>query len=242
MSDKSTIEWTDATWNPVTGCTEVSSGCDHCYARAFAERFRGVPGHPYEQGFDIKLWPNRLSIPFRWKKPRVIFVNSMSDLFHKDVPDDFIYQVFETMNKAQHHIFQVLTKRPSRAVLMAHNLKWTANIWLGTSIESNDYLWRADKLRQVPAAIRFISAEPLLGPLDDLNLEGIDWLIAGGESGPRHRPCNPEWVRSLRDRCVERGTAYFFKQWGGIHPKSGGRELDGRTWDELPSQRVLVPT
>jgi len=241
VSLNSAIEWTDATWNPVTGCTEVSSGCDHCYARTFAERFRGVPGHPYEQGFDLKLWPNRLNIPFQWKKPRMIFVNSMSDLFHKDVPDVFIYEVFETMNKAQHHIFQVLTKRPSRAVLMAYDLKWTPNVWLGTSIESNDYVWRADKLRQVPAAIRFISAEPLLGSLDYLNLEGVDWLIAGGESGPRHRPCNPEWVRSLRDRCVEHGTAFFFKQWGGAHPKSGGRELDERTWDELPSQGAPIP-
>jgi len=171
----------------------------------------------------------------------MIFVNSMSDLFHKDVPDVFIYQVFETMSKAQHHIFQVLTKRPSRAVLMAHDLKWTSNIWLGTSIERNDYVWRADKLRQVSAAVRFISAEPLLGPLDHLNLEGIDWLIAGGESGSGHRSCNPEWVRSLRDRCVEQGVAFFFKQWGGFRPKSGGRELDGRMWDELPSQRILIP-
>ena len=158
----------------------------------------------------------------------------MSDLFHKDVPDVFIYQIFETMNKAQHHIFQVLTKRPSRAVLMAHNLKWTPNIWLGTSVESNDYVWPTDKLCQVPAAIRFISAEPLLGPLDYLNLEGIDWLIAGGESGPRHRPCNPEWVRSLRDRCVELGTAFFFKQVGGRTPKAGGRLLDGHEWNQMP--------
>ena len=240
MSDKSAIEWTDATWNPVTGCTEVSPGCDHCYARTIAERFRGVPNHPYEQGFDLKLHPDRLDLPLKWHKPRRIFVNSMSDLFHKDIPDEYIARVFETMNKAQHHIFQVLTKRPSRAVLIAHQLRWTPNIWIGTSIETNQYIWRADKLRQIPAHVRFISAEPLLGPLDDLNLEGIHWLISGGESGPRYRPCDPEWVRSLRDRCLSSGVAFFHKQWGGRTPKSGGRMLDGRIWDEMPLPQTRV--
>ena len=235
MGDKSAIEWTDATWNPVTGCTEVSPGCDHCYARTFAERFRGVKGHPYEQGFDLKLWPERLNLPLQWKRSRRIFVNSMSDLFHKDVPDDYIERVFATMCEADHHIFQLLTKRSARLARLASRLPWPSNIWVGVSIETMQYKWRADHLRQVPAEIRFISAEPLLGPLDDIVLTGIDWLIVGGESGPAHRVCNPEWVRQLRDRALDYNVAFFFKQWGGRTPKSGGRELDGRTWDEYPS-------
>lgn len=235
MSDKSTIEWTDATWNPVTGCTEVSPGCDHCYARTFAERFRGVKGHPYEQGFDLKLWPERLDLPLQWKKPRRIFVNSMSDLFHRDIPDYYIESVFSTMCKADHHVFQVLTKRSARLAKLAPRLPWPSNIWVGVSIETIKYKWRADHLRQVPAEVRFISAEPLLGPLGELVLTGIDWLIVGGESGPANRPCNPEWVRQLRDRAQECDVAFFFKQWGGRTPKSGGRELDGRTWDEYPN-------
>ena len=234
MSSYTTIEWTDATWNPVTGCTQVSPGCDHCYALAFAERFRGVPNHPYEQGFDLRLWPERLHLPLRWKKPRRIFVNSMSDLFHADVPDEFIQQVFNTMVRADWHIFQVLTKRPQRLVRLAKELPWPKHIWVGVSVESNEYAWRADLLRQVPAAVRFISAEPLLGPIDQVRLDGIHWLITGGESGPHHRPCNPEWVRNARDRCIAARVAFFHKQWGGRTPKSGGRELDGRTWDEMP--------
>ncbi|RRR75427.1 MAG: phage Gp37/Gp68 family protein [Candidatus Viridilinea halotolerans] len=246
MSLQSDIEWTDATWNPVTGCTEVSPGCDHCYARTFAERFRGVPNHPYEQGFDLKLWPERLTYPLQWKKPRRIFTNSMSDLFHRDVPDAFILQVFAVMAQAHWHTFQVLTKRPARLVRMVpqiseqlrhhtgRNATWPAHIWLGVSIETMQYTWRAEQLRQVPAAIRFISAEPLLGSLQTLDLTGINWLIAGGESGPAHRPCDPTWVRELRDQCRISGTAFFFKQWGGRTPKRGGRLLDGRTWDEYP--------
>jgi protein gp37 len=234
MSDKSMIEWTDATWNPVTGCTQVSPGCDHCYALRFAERFRGVPNHPYEQGFDLRLWPERASLPLRWKQPRRIFVNSMSDLFHSDVPDDFIRQVFQIMVQADWHIFQVLTKRPQRLARLGASLPWPAHIWVGVSVEMNDYAWRADFLRRVPAQVRFISAEPLLGPLDSLKLDGIHWLISGGESGPGHRPCDPDWVRDLRDRCVSSGVAYFHKQWGGRTPKAGGRMLDGRRWDELP--------
>jgi protein gp37 len=253
MSDKSAIEWTNATWNPVTGCERVSPGCDHCYALTFAERFRGVPNHPYEQGFDLKLWPQRLALPQQWKKPRRIFVNSMSDLFHKDVPDDFILDVFEAMLVADHHIYQVLTKRPSRLVNttlakkitqkvydVTGHTEWPSHIWLGVSVENNDYTWRADALRKVPAAIRFISAEPLLGPLDKLQLDGIHWLISGGESGPGHRPCNPDWVRELRDRCHEENVAFFHKQWGGRTPKVNGRLLDGRTWDEFP-QTALLP-
>jgi len=234
MSEKSSIEWTDATWNPVTGCQEVSPGCDRCYAKAFAERFRGVPGHPYEQGFDLKLWPVRLQLPLQWRIPRRIFVNSMSDLFHRDVPDKYIHDVFKVMVKADWHIFQVLTKRSGRLARLGPLLPWQPHIWAGVSIESDSYVWRADHLRKVPAHIRFISAEPLLGPLDRLSLEGIDWLITGGESGYGHRPCDPDWVRSLRDRCQNAHIAFFHKQWGGRTSKAGGRLLDGRTWDELP--------
>ncbi len=240
MSDKSTIEWTDATWNPVTGCRQVSPGCDHCYALTFAERFRGVPNHPYEQGFDLKLWPERLELPLQWKKPRMIFTNSMSDLFHKDIPDEYIYRVFDIMVKANWHIFQVLTKRSARLARMAPSLPLAPNIWVGVSIELDRYIWRANHLRQVPASTRFISAEPLLGPLTNLNLEEIHWLISGGESGPGHRPCNPEWVRDLRDRCQIAGVAFFHKQWGGRTPKAGGRLLDGKTWDEFPQMPVLA--
>lgn len=206
----------------------------NCYALTFAERFRGVPGHPYEQGFDLKLWPDRLQLPLQWKKPRRIFVNSMSDLFHKDVPDEYIRRVFEVMVKADWHIFQVLTKRSTRLARLGPTLPWRPHIWAGVSIETERYTWRADHLRKVPAHIRFISAEPLLGPLDQLNLDGIHWLISGGESGYGHRPCDPDWVRNLRDRCVAEGIAFFHKQWGGRTPKVGGRLLDGRTWDELP--------
>lgn len=234
MSDNSTIEWTDATWNPVTGCTQVSPGCDHCYALTFAERFRGVPGHPYEQGFDLKLWPERLRLPLTWRKPRRIFVNSMSDLFHKDIPDEYIRQVFDVMVKANWHVYQVLTKRSARLVRLAPTLPWEPHIWVGVSIELNSYRWRADHLRRVPAYVRFISAEPLLGPLDEVSLEGVQWVITGGESGPGHRPCEAEWVRDLRDRCQKAGIAFFHKQWGGRTPKEGGRLLDGRIWDELP--------
>jgi protein gp37 len=240
MALGSAIEWTDATWNPVTGCTQVSAGCDHCYAKTFAERFRGVPGHPYEQGFDLKLWPERINMPLIWKKPRRIFVNSMSDLFHVDVPDVFIHQVFATMVAADQHIYQVLTKRPQRLARMAKDLPWPDHIWVGVSIESNEVTWRADFLRKVPAAVRFISAEPLIGPIDRLNLDGIHWVITGGESGHGHRPCDPDWVRDARDRCRLAGVSFFHKQWGGHTSKVGGRELDGRTWDEMP-ERLLEP-
>lgn len=253
MSDRSTIEWTNTTWNPVTGCVRVSPGCDHCYALTFAERFRGVPNHPYEQGFDLKLWPDRLGLPFTWKKPRHIFVNSMSDLFHKDIPDDFILDVFTTMIHANQHIYQVLTKRPSRLIntqltekitdrirSITGSSSWPAHIWLGVSVETASYFWRVDALRKVPAFIRFISAEPLLGPLDGLSLKDIHWLISGGESGPGHRYCDPQWVRNLRDLCRDEGVAFFHKQWGGRTPKAGGRLLDGRTWDEFPKMPEMA--
>lgn len=234
MSQNSSIEWTDATWNPVTGCDQVSAGCDNCYALAFAERFRGVPNHPYEQGFDLRLWPQRLNLPLTWKKPKRIFVNSMSDLFHSSIPDEFIQSIFSTMVAADWHVFQILTKRPQRMARMANSLPWPDNVWIGVSIESNEVAWRADFLRKVPAAVRFISAEPLLGPIDKVNLDGIHWLITGGESGPRHRACDPNWVREARDHCCKAEVAYFHKQWGGRTSKIGGRELDGRTWDEMP--------
>jgi protein gp37 len=234
MADRSAIEWTEATWNPVTGCDKVSPGCAHCYAQTFAERFRGVPGHPYEQGFDLRIWEDRLEHPLRWKRPRLIFVNSMSDLFHERIPFDFVARVFEVMATAEQHTFQILTKRHERLSALAPLLPWPPNVWMGVSIENRRFVHRADHLREVPAAVRFVSAEPLLGRLDGLDLGRIDWVIAGGESGSRHRPVRVEWLRDLRDQCLGAGVAFFFKQWGGRRPKSGGRELDGRTWDDMP--------
>ncbi len=238
MADKSAIEWTDATWNPVTGCTKLSRGCDHCYAERFAERFRGVPGHPFETGFDLTLRPERLRQPLLWKRPRTIFVNSMSDLFHKHVPTPFIDQVFDTMERADWHVFQVLTKRSS---LLGDYLKarYTtrpapAHIWCGVSVEDAQAKSRIKHLRNAPASIRFLSLEPLLGPLGTLDLSGINWVIAGGESGPGARPMEADWVRSIRDQCRDQSTAFFFKQWGGIRPKSGGRLLDNQEWNEYP--------
>lgn len=241
MSDRSTIEWTEATWNPVTGCTEVSPGCDNCYARTFAERFRGVPGHPYEQGFDLKLWPDRLEQPARWKKPRTIFVNSMSDLFHEDVPIDYIAQVFDAMAAAQHHTYQVLTKRPGRMASVIRQLRPEPlpQVWLGTSIELDKYTWRADKLRQTPAAVRFLSLEPLLGPLPSLELHGLDWVIVGGESGHGARPLEAEWVRDLRDRCVGQGVAFFFKQTGAVWARKLGHRSKGTDTGEIPDEFLV---
>jgi protein gp37 len=245
MSDGSSIEWTEATWNPVTGCTKVSPGCAHCYAETFAERFRGVPGHPYSVGFDLTLRPERLELPLTWKRPRMIFVNSMSDLFHEAVPEEFICSVFDTMRRAHWHTFQLLTKRPERAVTMADAVgPWPANVWMGTSVESQRWVARVDCLRSVPAATRFLSCEPLLGPVH-LELEGIHWVIAGGESGPRARRMLPEWVESVRDQCLSQSVPFFFKQWGTIDQdgkrtgkKSAGRNLCGRTWDEFPDHCV----
>jgi protein gp37 len=234
VADGSGIEWTEATWNPVTGCDKVSPGCAHCYAETFAERWRGIPGHPYEQGFALKLWPGRLQQPLRWKRPRLIFVNSMSDLFHERIPETYVQGVFDVMGGAPQHTFQILTKRHERLAELAPRLTWHRNVWMGVSIENRRFVHRADYLREVNAAVRFISAEPLLGPLDGLSLAGIDWLIAGGESGHRHRRCDPEWVRDLRDRCDAEGVAFFFKQWGGRTSKAGGRLLDGRTHDGWP--------
>lgn len=208
-------------------------------AKTFAERWRGIPGHAYEQGFDIRFWPQRLEQPLKWSRPRMIFVNSMSDLFHEDVPLQYIKQVFDVMGRAPHHTFQILTKRHERLAELAGELSWLPNVWIGVSIENRRFVQRADYLREVDAAVRFISAEPLLGPLDGLDLSGINWLIAGGESGPGHRPVKIEWLRESRDRCLDQGVAYFFKQWGGHRPKSGGRLLDGHTWSQMPEARAL---
>lgn len=238
MSDRTTIEWTDSTWNPVTGCTKISAGCDNCYAERFAERFRGVRGHPFENGFDLTLHPARVLQPLKWRQPRMIFVNSMSDLFHKQIPLDFLTRVFDTMERADWHVFQVLTKRSSRMRDFVNaryaNGGAPAHIWLGTSVEDGGKLSRVRHLRDTAASVRFLSLEPLIGPIADLDLTRVHWVIVGGESGPRARPMRPEWVRSLRDQCVAAGVAFFFKQWGGLRPKSGGRTLDGREWSEWP--------
>ncbi len=235
MAASSTIEWTDATWNPTSGCTKVSPGCDNCYAMKFAERFRGVSGHYYEQGFDLALRPNMLDKPAEWKKPRRIFVDSMSDLFQAGVPDEYLDRVFERMERVDRHVYQVLTKRPER---MRRYLgkkygrrEMPGHIWIGVSVENNDYAWRADMLRETPAQVKFLSVEPMLGPINHVSFDGIDWVIVGGESGPRHRPVNIDWVRDVRDRCRRDAVRFFFKQW---HKKNSGRLLDGRTWDEIP--------
>jgi protein gp37 len=242
VAEHSAIEWTDATWNPVTGCTKVSPGCKHCYAETFAERWRGIPGHPYEQGFDLRLWPTRLDAPLRWKAPRMIFVNSMSDLFHENVPDGFIEQVFAVMLEARRHTFQVLTKRADRLASWHRNYPgfWNApNIWLGVSVEDRRYgLPRIPFLRTVEAAVRFLSVEPLLEDLGEIDLGGVDWVIVGGESGPGARPMRPEWAMAIRDQCASASVPFFFKQWGGVRKKRAGRELDGRTWDAMPIRRA----
>jgi protein gp37 len=236
-----TIEWTDATWNPVTGCTKISAGCDHCYAERFSERFRGVPNHPFKQGFDLTLRPDRLETPLKWRQSKMIFVNSMSDLFHKEVPLSFISRVFDTMELAHWHRFQVLTKRSSlmRNFLRRRYAKVGApsHIWLGVSVENGSKLSRVRHLQEAPGAIRFLSIEPLIGSIGRLDLTNIDWVIVGGESGPGARFMDPEWVREVRDQCIEQGVSFFFKQWGGIRPKSGGRALDGREWSEFPQAK-----
>ena len=242
MSSVSAIEWTDATWNPVTGCSKVSPGCAHCYAETFAERFRGVPGHPYEQGFDLKLWPARLELPLQWKRPRMIFVNSMSDLFHAEVPDEYVREVFDVMRRADWHTFQVLTKRPERTVELSSTLPWPDNVWMGTSVENQRFTTRITELRKSAARVKFLSCEPLLGPLR-LDLADIDWVIVGGESGHRARPMRLDWATTVRDQCADAGVPFFFKQWGA-HDEQGvrvgktraGRVLDGRTWDDMPAR------
>ena len=247
MAQRSTIEWTEATWNPVTGCTKVSPGCAHCYAETFAERFRGVPGHPYQRGFDLQLRPERLEQPLAWRQPRMIFVNSMSDLFHEDVPEDYIRDVFKVMRRAHRHTFQVLTKRSERLEELAPKLPWPRNVWMGVSVENQRWTPRTDALRTVKAKVRFLSCEPLLGPLK-LDLRGIHWVIVGGESGPHARRMNPDWVRDIRRQCAAADVAFFFKQWGA-HNEAGervgkgkaGRLLDGRLWGAMPLGATTGP-
>lgn len=238
MAQNSEIEWTNATWNPVTGCTKISSGCDNCYAERFSERFRNVEGHPFENGFDLTLRPERVTQPLTWKKSKMIFVNSMSDLFHKRVPFEFIAEVFETMEKADWHIFQVLTKRSSLMKKFV-NARYKErpvpeHIWLGTSVEDESKRSRIKHVQDTNASVRFLSIEPLIGPPGKLDLSGIQWVIVGGESGPYARPMQLSWARSVRDQCITQGVPFFFKQWGGFRPKSGGRELDGKEWNEFP--------
>jgi protein gp37 len=234
MAQASTIEWTEATWNPVTGCTKISPGCKFCYAERMAHRLQAMGQARYRNAFQLTLQPDALTAPLRWRTPRVIFVNSMSDLFHKDVPVGYIRQCFEVMQAASQHTFQVLTKRPERVAEIGDQLPWPSNVWMGTSVETVEYLWRVKALREVPAQTRFLSVEPLLGPIPRLPLRGIHWVIVGGESGPGARPVKIEWVRRIRDQCIERGVPFFFKQWGGTNKKRAGRILDDHTWDEMP--------
>lgn len=234
MGDRSSIEWTDATWNPVTGCSKVSPGCQHCYAERLAHRLKAMGVPTYRNAFEVTLHPHVLDRPLHWRRPRRVFVNSMSDLFHEEVPEDFIRSVFSVMTRAPQHVFQILTKRADRLLEVASKLPWPSNVWQGVSVESAAYVWRIDRLRRVPATVRFLSIEPLLGPIPDLPLDGISWVIVGGESGYGHRPADPDWVRILRDQCVTAHVPFFFKQWGGRTPKAGGRLLDGRAWDQMP--------
>lgn len=241
MSDRSPIEWTNATWNPARGCTKVSPGCKHCYAETFSERFRGVEGHPFEQGFDLRLVPRALELPLSWKEGRLVFVNSMSDLFHEDIPEDYIARVFDVMRRAPQHQFQVLTKRAERMAAFARTHVIPTNAWMGVSVESAAYTTRVKHLQTVDARVRFLSIEPLLGPIPALSLEGIHWVIVGGESGRRFRAVDPAWVRDIRDQCLRAEVPFFFKQWGTSRKKQAGRILDGRTWDEMPVG-VHLPT
>lgn len=234
MADHSPIEWTQATWNPVTGCNKVSPGCKNCYAERMAKRLQAMGQMNYRHGFKVTLQEHMLELPLRWKQPKLIFVNSMSDLFHKDVPLSYIRRVFEVMKTAHWHEFQVLTKRSERLAELSDKLHWAPNIWMGVSVENADYRFRIDHLRGTPAAVKFLSVEPLLGPIPKMNLRGIDWVIVGGESGPGARGMDPKWVLNIRDQCVKASVPFFFKQWGGVRKKTTGRRLEGRTWDEMP--------
>ncbi len=240
MAQGSTIEWTQATWNPVTGCTKVSPGCKHCYAERMAQRLQLMGQQNYRNGFRLTLQPHMLDLPLRWKKPQTIFVNSMSDLFHHDVPIDYIHSVFDVMRRASWHRFQVLTKRSGRLAEVAPMLHWAPNVWMGVSVESDEVRFRIGELRATRARIKFLSLEPLLGPLDNLDLREIDWVILGGESGPRARPLDPRWALDLRDQCRRARVPFFFKQWGGTNKKRSGRQLGGRTWDEMPTDRAAA--
>ena len=234
MADNSAIEWTEASWNPVTGCTKISAGCQNCYAERMARRLQAMGCARYASGFRVKTHEDALALPLRWKKPRMIFVNSMSDLFHEDVPDSFIFRVFEVMSQACHHTFQILTKRSERLRELGQVLPWPGNVWMGVTVENRCCLPRLDRLRDVPADVRFVSFEPLLEAIAEADLTAIDWAIVGGESGPGARRMSPAWVRSIRDQCVDAGVRFFFKQWGGFDRTRSGRSLDGRIWDEMP--------
>lgn len=240
MATNSHIEWTDATWNPVTGCTKISPGCKHCYAERLSHRLQLMGQANYRNGFNLTLQPQMLDLPLRWKTPKRIFVNSMSDLFHMDVPTDYIKRVFDAMKRAHWHQYQVLTKRSERVLALSNELEWSPQIWMGVSVESGKYKHRIDDLRQTGARVKFLSLEPLLGSLGRLNLRGIDWAIVGGESGPGARPLNAEWVTEIRDQCIRSGVAFFFKQWGGVQKSKTGRTLEGRTWDQMPVEAELV--
>jgi protein gp37 len=242
MAYNSAIEWTGSTWNPVTGCKKISLGCKHCYAERMANRLKAMGQPNYIKGFELALHDHALELPIQWKKPQTIFVNSMSDLFLESVPPKFIKRVFNIMNAAHWHTFQVLTKRSERLLSLSPKLKWTPNIWMGVSVENEDYVFRIDHLRKTGAHVKFISIEPLLGPLPNLDLGGIDWVIVGGESGPGARPLNPEWVIDIRDQCQRAKIPFFFKQWGGTNKKKTGKELEGKIWHEMPSlsRRVEV--
>jgi len=234
MSTHSAIEWTESTWNPVTGCTKISPGCKHCYAERMAMRLKAMGQSKYANGFQLTLHKSTLEQPLGWKKPCVIFVNSMSDLFHRDVPSAFIHQTFDVMCRASWHTFQVLTKRSRRLLELNPEIDWPNNVWMGVSVENEDYAFRIEHLRQTDAQIKFLSLEPLLGPLSNLNLQGIDWVIVGGESGPGARPMAEEWVVEIRDQCLAAQVPFFFKQWGGVRRKQAGRVLRGRTWEKMP--------
>jgi protein gp37 len=234
MGANSQIEWTESTWNPVTGCTKVSPGCAHCYAERMARRLKAMGQPNYRNGFRVTMHEHTLDLPLGWKRPQTVFVNSMSDLFHEDVPVDFIRRVFDVMQQADRHLFQILTKRSARLAELAPLLPWPTNVWMGVTVESGDYVHRIDDLRQVPSAVRFLSLEPLLGPLPVLDLTDIDWVIVGGESGPGARAMAEAWALDLRDQCMRAGVAFFFKQWGGVNKKKAGRLLGGRTWDQMP--------
>jgi protein gp37 len=238
MAQGSSIEWTESTWNPVTGCTKISPGCKHCYAERMAIRLQAMGQPNYERGFEVSLQEHMLELPLTWKKPQTVFVNSMSDLFHKEVPDDFIRRVFDVMSRASWHTFQVLTKRAERLQSLGRDLEWPDNVWAGVSVETRKYLERIDCLRKVPARVRFISFEPLLQRLGEIDLTSIDWVIVGGESGPGARPMDQSWVVEIREQCLEAGVPFFFKQWGGVNKKKAGRLLDGRTWEGLPLKDI----
>jgi protein gp37 len=242
MADHSGIEWTEATWNPMTGCTKISPGCKNCYAERMAHRLRAMGNPSYANGFNLTLHEHLLEMPLRWRKPRMIFVNSMSDLFHQGVPLEFIERVFDVMRRASWHTYQVLTKRSARLCELTESIDWPTNVWMGVSVENSDCTFRVDDLRQTGSHIKFLSLEPLLGAIPNMNLEDIDWVIVGGESGPHARPMQKEWALDIKAQCQAADILFFFKQWGGVHRKRNGRILQGRTWDQMPASAGMLPS